>query len=122
MMRKIFAAVLCVCFGSTAPAAAQNQDRFLAVDLSAGILVNTAPPDDPEAEDKWALDGWDVGGTVRLLPWLGIATDVGRYKLDNVSTGHFLVGPHVTTRYGNPFWSRVFAHALAGRATASQSG
>jgi hypothetical protein len=70
-----------------------------------------------------ASRGWDIGASVRALPWLGITGTVGRTWRDETRVMHYLVGPRFTTSYSgvgpHHVPGRVFAHVLLGLGSAT---
>ena len=118
-MRSI--ATVAFVIGITVPALSAAQSlhpKFFAVDASAGIIPagmgKTARQMQEEGIGKWDLDGWGAGATMRFLPWLGVAGEVGRQKFNDVRTTHFLAGPRVSTPFFGDLGGRYFAHALIG--------
>ena len=93
---------------------------FLALDLVAGGMGsgNTQTSDDDSS--GFGATGWEVGGTVRFRPWLGVSSTFARTSAE---TGermyHYLVGPRVNTDIGGQYGSRAFAHVLVGATSAN---
>lgn len=114
-MKKIIVPVFAFVLGLPAVVPAQQpHGKFLAVDIFGGVFPAQAGKSNEPETGAWDIDGWDIGGTVRFLPWLGVNVSGGRHTIDGVPTRHLLVGPRVTTGYEFPMAVRFFAHALAG--------
>jgi hypothetical protein len=97
---------------------------FLGVDLFGGAMgLGTSGDSTTEGgtDGEFSGSGWEVGGTVRFRPWLGITGSLARTSEAGHSAYHYLAGPRVSSGYGGEFGSRLFAHALAGWAKSGSS-
>ena len=99
---------------ATAQAQAQNRPDFLALDVFGGLagLGRSAAP--TGQEQKGAI-GWNVGTTVRFLPWLGLKGELARTHDDyDGRQVQYAGGVEVASPYDGEFATRSFAHALTG--------
>jgi len=119
--RVLTALAFCVLsLATTARAQPANETpRFLALDLSGGVLPVIQGREDEET-DAWDLKGWSLDGTVRFLPWLGAVGSFARTSDFELPASHLSAGMRASTKFaygGNWLASRLFAHALVGYVT-----
>jgi hypothetical protein len=89
---------------------------FLGLDVFGGGMGVGSAADSSSGAD-FSSNGFEVGGTLRVLHWLGFTGSFGRTSDDlDRHLQHYLAGPRVTSGYGG-LGVRTFAHALAGWAS-----
>ena len=94
----------------------------MALDIFGGAAVHSGygSADAQTEEARAEFVGWDVGASVRPLPWLGITGAIGRTWQGETRIMHYLAGPRFTTSYGDNYYGvRGFAHVLVGVAAAT---
>ena len=98
---------------------ASTPQRFLGLDLFGGVMGLGSGKESDDGESGFDGTGWEVGGTVRFRPWLGVTGTFARTTSDaGERLYHFLAGPRVNTDIGGEFGSRAFAHVLLGGTSA----
>jgi hypothetical protein len=94
---------------------------LLAVDLFggwSGASMNIGELNERGEEVSSVLDGFEVGATVRFLPWVGVTGAFARNSEEERRLQHYLVGARFSTRYFGDKGVRGFAHVLWGKVNA----
>jgi len=95
--------------------------RFLAVDVLGGFVEHGRKDTRVDHESLWKFKGWEAGGNVRFIRWLGAAGTVARTTDGDRRLWEYLAGPQFSTCYC--LWgagaARAFAHTLVGTVSAS---
>jgi hypothetical protein len=98
---------------------------MLAVDIFGGYAshVGYGSADEATVENGNRFQGWDLGASLRPLPWLGLTGTVSRTSKDDTRIMHYLGGPRLMSSYGGNYYGlRGFVHVLLGAGSVSVAG
>ncbi|MGE3509310.1 MAG: hypothetical protein AB7N65_10550 [Vicinamibacterales bacterium] len=104
--------------GQTPPPAGESQ-RFFAFDIFGGAHPQESAMSGVDRRE--ATFGWEIGSTVRVARWVGVAVNAGRVRTpERTWITHAQVGPRVSSPIGGINDVRGVAHVLLGRATSER--